>query len=309
MRTATAADVPAVRALVERAYRGDAARGGWTHEADLLDGQRTDEAALRDMLADPAQALLLAEEDGAITGCVTVRGGEPAYLGMLTVDPARQGGGLGARLLAAAERHAAAAGSRAMEMTVIVQRAELIAWYERRGWRRTGEERPFPYGDERFGLPRRGDLRFAVLAKRIVADDFGDAFRRAKAGAKGGLTLGWRLPADARAMLLARFPPRYPDLFAHHVTLAFGAAAGAALPPERDGMVVGRADDGSGLEALVVAISGATDRPDGSTFHITWSLDAAAGRRPVHSNDVIRKRGWTPLAEPIAVALTPALMD
>jgi predicted N-acetyltransferase YhbS len=157
---------------VERAYRGDAARAGWTHEADLLDGQRTDEHALAEILADPRTRLLVAEDGGTLVGCVQVadRGNGLGYLGLLSVDPERQAGGLGKRLVEAAETEAARRfGTRCMEMTVIRQRGELIAYYARRGYRPTGEERPFPYGDTRFGMPRRPDLGFVVLAKDLAA--------------------------------------------------------------------------------------------------------------------------------------------
>ena len=170
LEPATVADFPALHALVERAYRGDSARRGWTHEADLLGGQRTGLAALEAMLTDPAQQLLVFRDNEELIACVLLadRGGSLAYLGMFTVDPDRQGTGLGRLLLAAAEDHAAADfGARRIEMTVIVQRPELIAWYERRGYRLTGERRPFPATDPRFGLPRRDDLEFAVLAKAL----------------------------------------------------------------------------------------------------------------------------------------------
>lgn len=165
---ASLTDLPALLDLVERAYRGDSARGGWTHEADLLDGQRTDAEALSAILTDPAQVMLLAREPDALIGCVQVadQGGGTSYLGMLSVDPARQAAGLGRALLDAAERWAIKHfGARQVEMTVIEQREELIAYYERRGYRRTGETRPFPFDDPRFGLPRRRDLNFIVLAK------------------------------------------------------------------------------------------------------------------------------------------------
>lgn len=165
---ASLAELPVLLDLVERAYRGDSARGGWTHEADLLDGQRTDAAALAAILADPAQAILLAWDADMLTGCIQIadQGSGTSYLGMVSVDPARQAAGLGRALLAAAETCAVELfGARRIEMTVIRQRAELIAWYERRGYRRTGETRPFPLDDPRFGLPRRRDLSFAVLAK------------------------------------------------------------------------------------------------------------------------------------------------
>ncbi len=170
IRTATPADLPRLHDLVESAYRGDSARLGWTHEADLLDGQRTDAAALAAILADPRQRILVAVEQGAITGCVQIsdKGDGIAYLGMLSVDPGRQAAGLGKLLIAAAEHDAQALfGARRIEMTVIRQRAELIAYYERRGYARTGEERPFPLDDPRFGLPRTRDLAFVVLARKL----------------------------------------------------------------------------------------------------------------------------------------------
>lgn len=167
---ATADDLPALHRLVHGAYRGDSARRGWTHEADLLDGQRIDQASLEAALADPTQLILLARQAGVLTGCVQIsdRGDSLAYLGMLSVDPARQAAGLGRRLVAAAETAARERfGARRMEMTVIIQRSELIAWYERLGYRRTGETRPFPATDPRFGLPRRDDLAFTVLARSL----------------------------------------------------------------------------------------------------------------------------------------------
>ena len=163
-------DLPALHALIESAYRGDSARAGWSHEADLLDGQRTDLAALDAMLGDPAQHLLVLRDNEVLRACVAVteKGAGLGYIGLLTVDPQRQSAGLGRMILAAAEDHAAAhfAASR-IEMTVIAQREELIAWYERRGYARTGETRPFPAHDPRFGLPRRDDLVFAVLEKTL----------------------------------------------------------------------------------------------------------------------------------------------
>lgn len=173
MREATPADLPPLHRLVERAYRGDSARQGWTHEADLLGGQRIDLAALAESVADPARLILLAEGPDALEGCVEVRdlGGGRAYLGLLSVEPERQADGLGRRLVAAAEAAARVRyDARVMEMTVIRQRPELIAWYERRGYRLTGEERPFPLDDPRFGLPTTRELAFVVLEKVLRAD-------------------------------------------------------------------------------------------------------------------------------------------
>ena len=170
IRVATLADIPPLREMVERAYRGDTARKGWTHEADLLQGQRTDVPALTDFINDPAQRILIATDEGHVTGCVqiTAKPGAVAYLGLLSVDPDIQANGLGKALIIAAEALAKREfGATAMEMTVIRQRAELIAYYERRGYALTGEERPFPLDDERFGLPVTRDLSFVVLAKAL----------------------------------------------------------------------------------------------------------------------------------------------
>ena len=117
-------------------------------------------------------------------------------------------------------------------------------------------------------------------------------------------TIGWLLGEADRAALLERFPPRWPDVIAHHVTLESKTVK--PLPGETAGEVVGQTDDGEGLQALIVAIGGTTGRPDGSTYHITWSLDRAAGRKPVQSNDVLRERGWEPIDAPIPIGLTPA---
>ncbi|MGW6916447.1 GNAT family N-acetyltransferase [Kitasatospora sp. NPDC054939] len=168
-RTASPADVPTLLALVESAYRGDVSRGGWTTEADLLDGQRTDAEGVEAAVTHPDGVVLLAEDGGELLACCQLeRRGEQAYFGMFSVRPGRQGGGLGRRVLAEAERYAAEEwGVTELEMTVIEQRPELIAWYERRGFRRTGIFSPFPYGDERFGIPRRPDLRFEKLSKEL----------------------------------------------------------------------------------------------------------------------------------------------
>ena len=168
-RPATTADVPALVSLVNSAYRGDSSKAGWATEADLLDGQRVDVEGLTQTIARPGNVILLHERDQVPVACVHLeRTDEDCYLGMLTTRPTTQGAGLGRQMLEAAERWAMEHwSSRTMHMTVIVQRTELIAWYERRGYRRTGERKPFPYGDERFGLPRRDDLAFEVLRKPL----------------------------------------------------------------------------------------------------------------------------------------------
>ena len=170
IRPATPADIPALHALIESAYRGDTARRGWTHEADLLDGQRTDTTLLSEIVDDPAQRILVAIDGATIIGCVSIARKQhgKAYLGLLSVSPLLQAKGLGKQLIAAAE-HAAIAefSAQVMEMTVIKQRTELLDYYKRRGYSPTGEERPFPFGDERFGLPRTSELVFVVLERKI----------------------------------------------------------------------------------------------------------------------------------------------
>ena len=163
-------DIDRLHALIESAYRGDSAKRGWTHEADLLGGQRTDAKALREIIAAENQVILLAKDGESIAGCVQLSdiGDGLAYLGLLTVDPALQAAGLGRQLLAESERFVRENWqAQAIEMTVIRQRADLIAYYERRGYVRTGELRPFPHGDERFGLPKTAELEFEVLRKPI----------------------------------------------------------------------------------------------------------------------------------------------
>jgi ribosomal protein S18 acetylase RimI-like enzyme len=169
-RLATAADVPIVVALVESAYRGNASRAGWTTEADLLDGQRTDQREVSQLIEDPAARLVLACDNDEIIACVLVRreADGAAHIAMFAVSPKRQGQGIGAALLACAEHVAREEhGATRSTMAVIEQRPELIRWYTRRGYRLTGRTEPFPYGDERFGLPRRDDLRFLVLEKGL----------------------------------------------------------------------------------------------------------------------------------------------
>ena len=119
----------------------------------------------------------------------------------------------------------------------------------------------------------------------------------------GQSVVGWKLDRGERAALLERFEPRYPNVVADHVTLARGARD-TPLPEEVDAEVVGRIDDGQGVEALVVAVGGSTDRPDGSTYHITWSL--GPGRQAKESNDVLAKGAWLPLREPAPLTLAPA---
>jgi len=165
-------DLAAVAALVNSAYRGELAQKGWTSESYLLGGQRTDEQSLRADLAATAGSALLTlrdAEDVPPHACVWVQPSDDGawYVGMVTVSPLRQAGGIGRTMLEAAEAYARERGGKSMEMTVISVRDTLIAWYERRGYRLTGATEPFPYGDERFGVPQRDDLHFVVMEKAL----------------------------------------------------------------------------------------------------------------------------------------------
>lgn len=159
---ATPMDAPVLKDLLEAAYRGDSARQGWNHEADILDDERIGAAELEALFADPAVSILTARDAGKLVGCVAVTRKDETlgYLGMLCVLPTLQSGGLGRRLLDAAEDHGRAIGLARMEMTVIDSRESLIAWYVRRGYGLTGETRPFP-------VLRDPPVTFVVLEKPL----------------------------------------------------------------------------------------------------------------------------------------------
>lgn len=170
MLTATEKHIDALHELIESAYRGESAKQGWTHEADLLGGQRTDPSALRSIIADDDQEILLATKYDELVGCVQLSNVGPglAYLGLLTVNPKLQSGGLGKILLSESEQFVREKWqARAIEMTVIRQRTDLIAYYERRGYALTGERRPFPLDNPDFGLPKNRELEFTILRKDI----------------------------------------------------------------------------------------------------------------------------------------------
>ena len=169
LRDATAADVDALVTLVTSAYRGDVSKQGWTTEADMLDGQRIDRDVLLHDIQRPRSRVVVAERGSVLLACAHVAEDNGAgYFGMFSVRPDLQGAGLGKQLLAEAERIVRDDWQLpAMHMTVIDIRDELIAFYERRGYRRTGIYKPFPYGDPRYGIPKRDDLRFEVLEKPL----------------------------------------------------------------------------------------------------------------------------------------------
>lgn len=171
-RAATLADTDAVVALVESAYRGDSGRRGWTTESDLLDGRRTGPDEIERVLAKPKGMILIAERGDAaeLLACahIAVEDDGSGYFGMFSVNPGLQGGGIGKRVLAEAERIAREQWNLSLiRMSVINVREELIEFYVRRGYERTGRFEPFPYGDARFGLPKRDDLSFEILEKKL----------------------------------------------------------------------------------------------------------------------------------------------
>lgn len=168
-RCAEARDIPTLVELVTSAYRGDASRAGWTTEADLLDGLRIDAERIAADIARPRSIILVGETDGDVVACAHVAIEDDAgYFGMFSVRPSLQGGGIGKEMLQEAERIARDQWHQStMRMTVIDVRDELIDYYARRGYRRTGIHKPFPYGDDRFGTPKRDDLRFEVLEKTL----------------------------------------------------------------------------------------------------------------------------------------------
>lgn len=165
---ATDSDLPEIVDLMNRAFRG---AKGWALEDGFLTGDRIRLDDLRAELAGkPQMNLLVWREEGRLLGCVSLEplGEDAWYLGMLTVEPEIQDQQLGRRLLAEAERRAVEAGITRIRMTVIWLRTTLVEWYQRRGYVLTGETRPFPYGDNRWGVPQRDDLYFVVLEKRLA---------------------------------------------------------------------------------------------------------------------------------------------
>lgn len=161
-------DVDKLEILINSAYRGESSKKGWTTEADLLGGIRIDLEALQDLISTDNSIILKFTEKNKILGCVNlVAKGKAVYLGMLTVSPTEQQRGIGKKLMVASEEYAAENGFDEIEMTVISQRSELISYYERRGYQQTGEKRPFPMNNPRFGKPKT-DLEFIVLRKSLI---------------------------------------------------------------------------------------------------------------------------------------------
>lgn len=167
---ATVVEVDAIVALVNSAYRGEESKRGWTSEEHLLGGQRTDAGMIRGLLARPTAILWLARIAGRLGASVHIeKEGDSCYLGMLAVAPDMQNAGLGSKLISHVEDFARDSwGCRTMKMSVINLRDELLAYYERRGYRRTGDRIPFPHGDPQFGLSKRLDFDLLILDKKLM---------------------------------------------------------------------------------------------------------------------------------------------
>lgn len=163
---ATLEDIPSLNKLVNSAYRGESSRKGWTTEADLLDGTRTDENAIKAFFAEPSSTILkFMDEKGKIIGCVRLlKHGSQLYLGMFAVDPGVQNKGVGKKILIAAEEEARKQNCKSIDMTVISERTELIDWYKRNGYREVGDKKPMVFDNPSGGIPKR-DLYFITLEK------------------------------------------------------------------------------------------------------------------------------------------------
>jgi N-acetylglutamate synthase-like GNAT family acetyltransferase len=165
---ATIEDVPALVNLVNSAYRGNASMKGWTTEAHLLDGIRTDDESVRALISKPDSTILKYLDDkNELVGCVYLeKKARQLYLGMLSVSPVLQTNGIGKQLIEASEHYAKEHEAPRIIMTVISVRTELIEWYKRRGYSLTGETRPFP-NNIKFGIPKQ-PLEFVVMQKQLV---------------------------------------------------------------------------------------------------------------------------------------------
>lgn len=162
---ATLEDIPALNKLVNSAYRGDSSRKGWTTEADLLDGTRTDENAIKSFFDEPETTILKYVDKEKIIGCVRLeKHGDQLYLGMFAVDPRAQNKGIGRQILMEAEVEARKQNCKSIDMTVISEREELIAWYKRNGYVQVGDKIPMVFDNPSGGIPKR-DLYFITLEK------------------------------------------------------------------------------------------------------------------------------------------------
>lgn len=212
-RIATLDDVSSIVDLVESAYRGDASRQGWTTEADLLDGQRTDKDEVRRLITHTSSCILLCEDGGELIACVHLQNrSKYGYLGMFAVSPKNQAKGVGKLVLAEAENQVFHQWRcPLLRMAVISLRVDLIDWYLRRGYRANGDTMPFPYGDERYGIPKRDDLLLVVLDKR--APSIPGVTREDRLSEEGLLRLDRQLTRGGKIsnFVLAQWIKRYGD--------------------------------------------------------------------------------------------------
>ena len=164
---ATLQDIPSLNILINSAYRGETSKKGWTTEAHLLEGKRTTEEELTEIILDSKNTFLKFTENDQIIGSVLlVEKEHQLYVGMLTVSPELQNSGIGKKMLAEAENHAKTLGLSTLSMTVVSVRAELIAWYKRHGYIDTGKREPFPSSDIHINISDK-PLEFIYLEKKI----------------------------------------------------------------------------------------------------------------------------------------------
>ena len=164
---ATLQDISSLTTLINSAYRGETSKKGWTTEAHLLEGKRTTEEELTEIILNPKNTFLKFTDNEQIIGSVLlVEKEHQLYVGMLTVSPELQNGGIGKKMLAEAEVHAKTLGLSTLSMTVVSVRTELIAWYKRHGYVDTGEREPFPSSDIHINISDK-PLEFIYLEKRI----------------------------------------------------------------------------------------------------------------------------------------------
>jgi N-acetylglutamate synthase-like GNAT family acetyltransferase len=172
-RLAAPSDAEGLVDLIRSAYRGVASRQGWTSEADLVDGQRIDAEQVLAMIRGQASRMLVLDTDDGLVACCALedQGKGRAYFGTFAVSPTKQAAGLGRHVIAQAEREACQVfGAGVLEIAVLAQQELLVSWYERLGFRHTGETRPFP-ADERFARPLVDGLYFVVLEKQLLSGE------------------------------------------------------------------------------------------------------------------------------------------
>jgi len=169
-RLAEEKDTDDIVALVESAYRGEKSKQGWTSEAYFINGQRTDAEEVSSLMCRENSALVLCFDNDELLATIQIqKNDDECYLGMFAVQPQKQSSGIGSMLLKQAENYAQQQWScRVMRMLVISIRQELIEWYQRKGYRSTGEKQRFPYHEPRFGLPARDDLMLDTYEKQLT---------------------------------------------------------------------------------------------------------------------------------------------